>query len=299
LTADATPPLSPPAQARPPRRPAGWRAPGPPPRGADGDPTLAPARDETLSYLSGDWRIFQKRDGHRWSLDDLATAWFAVTVTGPWLAPSGPRTHLDLGCGIGSVLQLVAWTYPAVRSVGVEAQEVSAKLAGRSLRYNGCDDRVRVLLGDLRDIDLGGARFDLVTGTPPYLPLGSGTVSTRIQRGPCCFEVRGGVEEYTAAAARHLAPDGWFVMCAGSPQTARVAAGAAAAGLTIARFRRVIPREGRAPLFDLYAMVPAPTGRAAASAALAEAPLVIRDALGGPTPAYLALRRAMGMPAPG
>jgi len=29
------------------------------------DPDLRPAPHETLSFLTGDWRIFQLRDGHR------------------------------------------------------------------------------------------------------------------------------------------------------------------------------------------------------------------------------------------
>lgn len=33
---------------------------------------------------------------------------------------------LDIGCGIGSVLLMVAWgTHPGVRCVGIEAQQVS------------------------------------------------------------------------------------------------------------------------------------------------------------------------------
>jgi hypothetical protein len=29
------------------------------------DPSLCPGENETLSYLTGDWRIFQLRNGHR------------------------------------------------------------------------------------------------------------------------------------------------------------------------------------------------------------------------------------------
>jgi hypothetical protein len=47
------------------RRPEGWMAPGPRPAGAQGNPDLAAGPDETLSYLTGDWRIFQLRNGHR------------------------------------------------------------------------------------------------------------------------------------------------------------------------------------------------------------------------------------------
>src|SRR5262249_54996094 len=53
----------------------------------------------TLDGLTRDFKIFQRRRGHRHSTDDLLTAWYAVTH-----APPRPiETLLDLGTGIGSV----------------------------------------------------------------------------------------------------------------------------------------------------------------------------------------------------
>jgi hypothetical protein len=72
---DLTPPvkLLPEVKARH-KRPPGWVAPGPSPVGlqdspaaaaAADDPSLKPQVNETLSYLTGDWRIFQLKEGHR------------------------------------------------------------------------------------------------------------------------------------------------------------------------------------------------------------------------------------------
>src|SRR4029450_4213972 len=142
---------------RPGRRRRGWRAPGPPPAGPGDDPSLVPAAGEDLCLLSGDWRIFQAPGGHRWPPDALVTAWPAAELVRPARAA-------DLGCGIGTVLMLLAWRFPAARFVGIEAEEEKAALARRSLRWNGCADRCEVRVGDLRDAALDG-RFDLVTGT--------------------------------------------------------------------------------------------------------------------------------------
>jgi tRNA1(Val) A37 N6-methylase TrmN6 len=236
------------------RRPPGWRAPGPPPAGARDRPELVPGPDEDLSFLVGDWRIFQLRRGHRWSLDDFATAFVALETA---RAHGAVHTALDLGCGIGSVLLMLAWGLPDARLVGVEAQARSVELARRSLAYDGADDRCEVRLGDLRDSAVlpESAAFDLVTGTPPYLPIGTGLVSERAQRGPCCFETRGGLEDYGGAAARALAPGGAFVVCSGAQDPAgRVERAAAAAGLGIERAVEVIPKEGKAPLFYVHVM---------------------------------------------
>jgi len=284
---------------RAPRRPAGWIAPGPRPSGWD-EPSLAPRAGEDLCWLAGDWRILQRLDGHRWSLDDLVTAWFAAEI----VAGSPPRWHADIGCGIGSVLLLVAWRFPELRSVGVEAQDVSLALARRSVAGNGAAARCEVRHGDLRDPSVFAVdeTFDLVTGTPPYLPPGTAPESRRVQCGPCRIEHRGGVEEYCLTAARLLAPGGVFVTCAGGTQASRVLDAAHAAGLRVVRRRDVVPREGKAPLLGVHALrraadaTPAQTIQAAPALPEILPPLVVRDAHGAWTPEFRALRRAMGMP---
>lgn len=272
------------------RRPPGWVAPGPRPAVAP-DATLGPRAGEDLCFLAGDWRIFQQVAGHRWSLDDLVTAWVAAET----MAAREPARFADLGCGIGTVLMLVAWRFPDATGVGIEAQAASVDLARRSLAWNGAAERCEVRHGDFRDDD--GRRddgsFDLVTGTPPYLTPGHATASHRAQCGPCHFEERGGVEDYCARAAALLAPAGRFVMCAAVFQDARVHDGAAAAGLAVEHRLVVIPRAGKAPLFTVYVM-----RRSAAAGAVASLPpeLVVRDRVGQWTPECRALRLAMGMP---
>lgn len=274
---------------RPARRPPGWVAPGPQPATPD-RPEVWPGPGEDLCYLSGDFRILQRLDGHRWSADDLVTAWFAAER----VAHAPPRRTVDLGCGIGTVLLFTAWRFPDARCAGVEAQEVSASMARRSVAWNGVDARGEVRRGDLRDPAVldGLAPADLVTGTPPYLPVGTGIESGRVQCGPCRFEHRGGVEDYCLAAARLLAPGAPFVACAAARQRPRVEAAAAAAGLALEAWRDVVPKEGKAALFSVYALRRAE----AVTSCQDEAPLVLRGGNGRFTEEFDALRRTMGMP---
>jgi tRNA1(Val) A37 N6-methylase TrmN6 len=267
------------------RRPSGWRAPGPRPPGA---PALGPRPGEDLCYLAGEWRILQRLDGHRWSLDDLVTGWYAVRAA----AERPPRRVLDLGCGIGTVLLLLAWRFPDAHGVGVEAQGVSVDLARRSLAWNGVAGRCEVRRADLRDAAAvsESAAFDLVTATPPYLPPGSATPSQRVQCGPCHLEYRGGIEEYCAAAARALAPGGSFVVCHSAP--GRVQGAASAAGLALARRRDGVPRAGQRPLFAVHVLR---RGNDAVPLVV-EPALVVRDAGGVRTAEFRALRADMGMP---
>jgi tRNA1Val (adenine37-N6)-methyltransferase len=272
------------------RRPAGWIAPGPRPPAdepPDGDASLWPGEGEDLCWLAGDWRILQRVDGHRWSLDDLATAWYAARAR-----EVAPTRCIDLGCGIGTVLLFTAWRFPLARCVGVEAQALSAGLAQRSLRWNGVTDRCEVRLGDFRQPEHTpeGAVFDLVTGTPPYFPHGTGLQSDHVQRAPARFEHRGGVEAYVEAAARLLAPGGTFVACQAAIQADRVEPAVRAAGLTITRWMDIVPREGKPPLVVLFAC------KREAEPRIDEAPLVVRGRDLRWTPAFAQLRLDMGLP---
>ena len=273
------------------RRPAGWVAAGPAPRTPDDPGDLWPGPDEDLCWLAGNWRILQRLDGHRTSLDDLVTAQLAASLT----ANSAPARWLDLGTGIASVALFLAWRFPQARGLGVEVQEISAAMGRRSLAWNGAADRVEIRNGDFRDPTLlaGEGPFDLVTGTPPYFPAGSGPQSDRTQRACCRFEHHGGVEAYCEAAARVLAPGAPFVACEAWIQRERVEPAGRAAGLALSYWREVIPREGKIPLFVVFAMT-APTE---AGALVRPPPLVVRDQQGRRTPEFVALREAMGMPA--
>jgi tRNA1(Val) A37 N6-methylase TrmN6 len=270
---------------RPARRPPGWSAPGPAPAAR---PQLGPRPGEDLCWLAGNWRIFQRTDGHRFSADDLVTAHFAAR-----LAPL-PARIADIGCGIGSVLLFLAWRFPAARCQGAEAQPLSAELARRSIAWNGVESRCAVQTGDFRDpATLAGLPpFDLVTGTPPYFPRGTGTESDGPQRAPCRFEHRGGIEDYCHAAVRLMGEDGLFVACAPAAQAQRVEAAARAAGLGVERWRDVVGRAGKAPLFSVFAM----KTRHRAQALVREPPLVVRDAGGRRTVEFVALRAEMGLP---
>ncbi|MBL8910932.1 MAG: methyltransferase [Archangium sp.] len=266
---------------KPARRPEGWKAPGPLPRA---DPKLLPRDDEELSFLTGEWRIFQKQQGHRWSMDDLVTAWVAGEHIG------SARRLLDLGCGLGSVLLMNAWRFPDADVTGVEAQMDRAEMARRSIAWNGVEDRCRVISGDLRDPHLfAEERFEFITGTPPYFPPGAGTASEKAHAFPCRFEVRGGVEEYCESAARWLVPDGRFVVCTSALERSRVELGARETGFQIIEHTEFIPREGKPVLICVDVLTRAAAPRV-------DRTFTIRDRASQWTPWFRGVRDQMGMP---
>ena len=235
----------------------------------------------SIDALTGAWRIAQREAGHRHSADDVLTAWFALRE-----APHVPAA-LDLGTGIGGVGLLVLWGLgDAAHLVAVEAQAISHRLLLANIAGTELQARVEPHLGDLREFH-DARRFPLVTGSPPYFPLGTGIVPADSQKAHARFELRGDVRDYALAAARHLTDDGVFVFCFPTPQKDRALDAVDAAGLVTTRIRDVIPRATLRPLFTLFSARRAGT-------LVEEAPLTVREQNGELTAEMQAVRRRFG-----
>ena len=231
------------------------------------------------------WLIAQRKGGHRHSIDDVLTAWYALQIS--------PRVteHLDLGTGIGTVGLLTLWGMgQGARLTCVEAQDISYRLLQSNVDANGLRSRVDASQGDLRELALG-RKFPLVTGSPPYFPPGSGVLPQDSQKAHARFELRGDVGDYAKAAVVHLAVGGWFVVCFPSPQKQRALDGIAAAGLKVVRLRDAIPRQTLPPLFTLFACQHPQDFDGETTV---EEPLTVRHENGRLTAAMAEVRRGFG-----
>lgn len=271
----------------------GYALPGPTPPGI---PQSEYPEDASLDAISGQFKLFQLKKGHRFSTDDVLTAWYGTTN-----APTASRV-LDLGSGIGSVGMVAAWRLPGARFVTVEAQELSIALARKSAAYNGLTGRYEMRLGDFRDPGVLRADelFDLVLGSPPYFPLDQGMHGDHPQKIACRFEVRGDISHYCETAAKHLAPGGWFACVfpvLPQHQLERVLEAARRAGLAIVRRRDVALKEGEPPLLGLFAMVRATDlPESFRAKTWVEPVLTIRRTDGTVHPEYSAIKLSFGFP---
>jgi tRNA1(Val) A37 N6-methylase TrmN6 len=236
----------------------------------------------TLDVLAGAWRIFQLRAGHRFSADDLLTAWAAVR------AQPAACQLLDLGAGLGSVGLLALWKLSTTAHLTmVEVQAVSHALACRTVAYNGLSARVTLYHQDLRDWP--GGTFDLVTASPPYIPVGQGVQPQHPQKAAARFELHGDIFDYCQAAARSLATAGILCFCHAADDP-RPEQAVTRAGLTLVQRQLVYFRASLPPRLALFTC--------AWQGCRTDPPaLVIRDQTGRWTAEYLAVREAMGAPA--
>jgi tRNA1(Val) A37 N6-methylase TrmN6 len=207
----------------------------------------------TDDALTSRFRVYQRARGHRFSVDDRVTAW----VAGKLAAKVAPKRLLDLGTGLGSVALMLAHVCPEAELTAVEAQDVSFALLVRNVARNGVDSRATLHHGDLREVvpTLPARAYDLVTGTPPYLPLGTATPSSDPQRAAARIELRGGIEAYLAAASHAVAERGHVVVCADGRTPARTTDAARAVGLIATEALHFVAREGdKNPLFSVWTL---------------------------------------------
>jgi tRNA1Val (adenine37-N6)-methyltransferase len=248
-------------------------------------PSLEQEMGEELfvSGLVGPYRIFQRKNGHRHGIDDATTAWYALQKSPP------VKTTLDLGTGIGTVGLAVLWGLGAgAKLTCVEAQEISYRLLTENILGNGLNECVRAIHGDIRDLDLS-ERFPLITGSPPYFPIGSGSLPDDSQKAHARFELRGDIGDYAQAARRHITGDGLFVFCFPFQQRSRCITLVTKVGFKLMTIRAVIPMSSKPPLFSLYCASLSFTG-----VPTEEDPLIVAFEDGSYTPEMRALQATRG-----
>jgi tRNA1Val (adenine37-N6)-methyltransferase len=236
-----------------------------------------------VSGLVGPYRIFQRKKGHRHGIDDATTAWYALQKTAP------VKKALDLGTGIGTIGLAVLWALgDGAQLTCVEAQEISYRLLCENILANGLNGSVRAIHGDIRDLALG-ERFPLVTGSPPYFPIGTGSTPEDSQKAHARFEIRGDVSDYARAAKRHITEDGLFVFCFPFQQKSRCIKLVTDVGFRFKTIRDVVPMKSKPALFSLYCASLSFTGTVTE-----EEPLIVAFENGSYTPEMLTLQATRG-----
>jgi len=252
-------------------------------------PTLETELGEkvSLNRIAREFLVFQRLIGHRHSIDDALTGWYALQKQ-----PHVQRM-LDLGSGIGTVgLTVLSGLDSKTKALFIEAQDISFKLLSANIACNALENRVSLIHSDLR-VAKTLEKFPLITGSPPYFPINSGVLPPDSQKAHARFELRGHVGDYAAFAHEHLEDSGLFVFCFPFQQKARCFNLVTAAGMSIISVRDVVPRAGKAPLFSLYSAKK--SADVAISEKLVEEPaFIVADANGVYSDEMIAMQASRG-----
>ncbi|MBQ2613992.1 MAG: tRNA1(Val) (adenine(37)-N6)-methyltransferase [Clostridia bacterium] len=108
--------------------------------------------------------------------------WFCFGVDAVLLADYAAKSIkkdarvLDLCSGNGIIPLLLSQKSKAESIVGLEVQPPVAEMAGRSVRLNGLEEKIRIETGDLKDAPerFGKSSFQYITCNPPYKEAGGG-----------------------------------------------------------------------------------------------------------------------------
>ena len=147
----------------------------------------------------GRWSYYYRKAGMKTSADDIIVSYIACMGH----SSSELTRYIDLGCGIGSCLLVVANQLRPTESIGVEGQSQSVRLLTRTLQeLEDTNLNITVLHADIRNCSIASGTAQLITANPPYAPLKSGTLCKDPQRRSARFEIRGGIEEYMHVARR-------------------------------------------------------------------------------------------------
>lgn len=249
-------------------------------------------QDARRERIIGDWHLYQRIGGHRSSTDDVLTAYFAAYRSVQRALPLDRLNYLDLGCGVGSVLLMTAHRLRPAQCTGIEAQPQSVAMARRATQeLPDTAPPFRIEAGDFREPRPHLGPFDLITGSPPYFPLGTGSLPADPQRRACRFEARGGIEAYCHTAATFLAPQARFYAVFQTTWDERVLRAAAQSNLHLhARLDAHMRSDRTAPFLTVYEFAKTPRHDPITTVAFA-----IRNEQGEITGDYQEARDFMGL----
>ncbi len=165
-------------------------------------------RSETETTLDGirDIKVYQHKQGYRFSVDALLLSSF-VNVR-------HAETIADLGTGSGIIGLLLARKYPGAKVLLVELQKSLYALAKRNIILNNMEERVEVLLADIKDMkETAQPRsYDLVVSNPPFRKPETGCLSNGEEKAVARHELRLEFADLAGAASHLLKAHGRFTM---------------------------------------------------------------------------------------
>lgn len=163
--------------------------------------------DERLDDLHRNgYKIIQNSKKFCFGMDAVLLSGFATVKPG--------ENALDLGTGTGIIPILLEAKTKGRHFTGLEIQEESADMARRSVAYNGLEEKIDIVTGDIREASklFGAASFDVITTNPPYMTGSHGIVNPDMPKAIARHEVLCTLDDVVREASKLLKSGGRFYM---------------------------------------------------------------------------------------
>ena len=163
--------------------------------------------DERIDDLQRNgYRIIQKKKGFCFGMDAVLLSGFAQVKEG--------EVAVDLGTGTGIIPILLEAKTKGKHFTGLEIQKEVAEMAERSVRLNHLEDRVDIVIGDIKEASrlFGKASFDVVTSNPPYMNDNHGLKNPDLPKAIARHEVFCTLDDVCREASLLLRSGGRFYM---------------------------------------------------------------------------------------
>jgi tRNA1Val (adenine37-N6)-methyltransferase len=161
--------------------------------------------DESIDeFMDGRLKLIQSKTGYRFSIDAILLSQFVTIKRGDRI--------VDLGTGCGIIPLILLLTKPVGHTFGLEIQKDLADQAARNTVLNGYENRMGVILGDIKHPPFAPSSADVVTCNPPYRPKNSGRINPDLQRAIARHEMLASLDDILNAATRTLRAKGKLAM---------------------------------------------------------------------------------------
>jgi len=167
-------------------------------------------------FMDGRLKLIQSKDGYRFSIDAILLAEFVTIRQGDVV--------VDLGTGCGVIPLILLLTKLVGYACGLEIQEELAGQAARNVLLNGFDDKMRVVLGDIKNPPIAEESADVVICNPPYRQVKSGRINPDPRRAIARHEIMASIDDILRAARSVLRKKGRFSLIYSSVRLADILA---------------------------------------------------------------------------